>query len=135
MSDNEQKISKYSSGVNIIFRLDSLWKISHLHVQAGRYSHWNIVLDCIWRELARDLNDKNFGEKKEELKEIDARLKLQLPFNDSAPAGFREPTEKEIESRNKIYEILGEKQIFLSRLENFLGKGTTEADDDEDDFD
>lgn len=135
MDENEQKVSKYSSGINIILRLDLLWKESHLYAKSGQYSQWNNVLDCIWRELARDLNDDNYQNKLDKLEDIENKIKDTMPFHDSEPEGFRKPTTKEIENRNKQYQYLNEKQLFLARLENFLGKGTTEAEDDDDDFD
>ena len=41
-------------------------------------------------------------------------------------------TKQEREARDEHYKILRDKQIFLARLENKLGKGTSYKDDDED---
>ena len=38
------------------------------------------------------------------------------------------------DKRAEQYKILNEKELFLKRLENELGKGTTFDDGDEDDF-
>jgi len=39
-----------------------------------------------------------------------------------------------VENREEQYQILMDKQLFLARLENELGKGTTFGEGDEDDF-
>lgn len=140
MEDNEVQISKYSSGVNINLRIDQLWKDSHLHSRINRYSSWNLDLDCIWSELARDLNDKDdkknnlkkFKEIKEEYEKFDKEILKFGIIKDKQPVGFKELTQDDISARNNHYRILREKQIFLARLENKLGKGTTYDSDDED---
>ena len=58
MEENEHQTSKYSTGVNINIRIDQLWKDTHAHSRSGNYNAWNVDLDCIWSELARDLKDK-----------------------------------------------------------------------------
>jgi hypothetical protein len=137
---NEQERSKYSSGININLRLDQLWKDTHTHSRAGKFYLWNLDLDCIWSELARDLkakendSDKNFDNINKNFKKYDEKLKETGNIKDSKPEGFEEPTKEQLDNRNKQYEILREKQIFLARLENKLGKGTTWEDEDEDDM-
>ena len=136
MSEEEnQKKSKFSSGLNIIMRLDSLWKDSHNHSRSGEFQKWDSDLDRIWLELARDLTETNYEDKKKKFDEFTEKIKELGGFNDNPPSGFKEPSKEDIKKRAKVYSILMEKQLFLARLENFLGKGTTEDDDDEDDFD
>ncbi len=142
MVEEEQQIkSKFSSGLNIIFRLDNLWKDTHLYSRLDQFYKWNNTLDCIWRELARDLVDdkkdetNNYDKKKEEIDAINKKIKDEGKFLDSRPSGFEDPTPEQLTSRGKHYEHLDEKQLFLARLENKLGKGTTEGDDEEDDID
>ena len=135
MEENqEQKISKYSSGVNILIRINNLWQKTHLFAEAGVYSHLNTVLDRIWLELARDLKDKDYTDEKKTFDAFDERLKELMPFNDEKPKGFKAPTSTEIENRNKIYTVLMDKQLYLSRLENKMGKGTTYDSGDESDW-
>ena len=143
MEDNELQISKYSTGVNINLRIDQLWKDTHLHSRTGRYNAWNLDLDCIWSELARDLSDKEDKKKgikcykdvESEFNEFDKEILKAGRINDKQPEGFRELTPKEISARNEHYKILRKKQLFLARLENKLGKGTTWDDDSEDEID
>lgn len=138
----EKRVSKFSSGLNIIMRLDTLWKSCQLLKRNGKYSKWNDELDTIWLELARDINETDFYDKKDEkgkvikgynsrFEEFEDRLKELLPFNDTMN-GFRKPDGDVIERRNKQYKILMEKQLFLARLENKLDKGTTYEEEDED---
>jgi len=136
MEENqEQKISKYSSGVNILIRIDGLWKKSHLYAEGGRYLLWNTVLDIIWLELARDINKDEFDEKEKDFNNFENELKELMPFNDDKPSGFRDLSPEDIKKRNEIYKLLKNKQLFLARLENKLGKGTTFDEEDDDDFD
>ena len=139
MEEQDNIISKYSSGVNIIIRLDGLWKDAHNHVRQGKFYLWNLDLDCIWSELARDLfkdsDDKKYKEKKNTLDEYDNEISKLGGFYDKKPDGFA-PITPEIESnRSKVYKILLEKQLFLARLENEIGKGTTFDTGEDDDFD
>jgi hypothetical protein len=138
MEDNEQKTSKFSSGLNIIIRLDELWRDTHKHSRDGKYNSWNADLDRIWLELARDYDEekeKEFLEKEELFNKFDKKIENIGRIKDKSPDGFEELSEKDIKNRNEHYKILMEKQLFLARLENELGKGTTYNEGDDDDFD
>lgn len=121
-------------------RLDTLWRDSHAHSRAGNFKLWNLDLDCIWAELARDLKQKtkedkeNFNNTEIEFNEFDKNLEELGQISDSVPMGFKSLTPEQIKARTEHYKILRKKQIFLARLENRLGKGTTFDDDDEDDM-
>jgi len=139
MDTEEIKISKHSSGVSIIIRLDQLWKDSHRHMRDGLYNKWNEDLDCVWLELARDLKedkeeDKDYKKCKDKFDSFDKKITDIGQINDERPAGFEPITKEHIEKRNKHYKILKDKQEFLARLENKLGKGTT-FDEEDDDWD
>ena len=135
--------SKYSSGINIIIRLDLLWKDTHAHSRAGSFNKWNSDLDRIWLELARDLFNKkklidestSFEGVKEKFDNFDGELSQVGSFVDEKPAGFKQSSKEDISKRAEQYKILMRKQLFLARLENYLGKGTTEQDEDDYDFD
>jgi len=142
----ESKVSKYNSGVAQLYRLDGLWKDVNNHSRSGLYLKWNEDLDRVWCELSRDLpeeekkEDENkkiptFKKAKEEFDKFDVKLKEQGSFQDSPPAGFIEISQEVKRKRNEHYKILMEKELFLRRLENKLGKGTAWEDDDEDNFD
>jgi len=145
MEDGEQKISKYSSGVSILIRLDQLWKDTHKHARSGVYKMWNEDLDCIWRELARDIDTKKFNDgkgddgktilgNKSKFNSFQGKLKKLGGFEDEGGEGFQSMKTTAVENREEQYQILMDKQLFLARLENELGKGTTFGEGDEDDF-
>lgn len=143
MEKNEERVSKYSSGLNIIMRLDELWKNCAKFKRKGQFYNWNNELDTIWLELVRDLDESEYYDKKNDkgvvieeghetkFNKFDKELKKYLPFMDSFK-GFGNPSNDEIKNRENQYEILMKKQIFLARMENKVGKGTswTEKEDD-----
>jgi hypothetical protein len=141
--DGEEKVSKFSSGLNIIGRLDNLWRNCQDYKRKGKYSDWNDELDTIWLELARDINPEEYKDKLDENKKIieegyetifnkfDVKLREYLPFNDSS-IGFDKPSEDNNKRRNKQYKVLMEKQLFLARLENKVGKGTSWGEEEDD---
>ena len=132
--DHETLISKHSSGVSIIIRIDGLWKDANINSCAGQYSKWNTKLDVIWRELARDILEADWKEKKEAFDKFDKELVDTEAFKDTGSETFEDVTKQDIENRSKQYRILNDKELFLKRLENKLGKGTTFHDGEEDDF-
>lgn len=135
MAESEEVlISKHSSGVSIIIRIDGLWKDANIHSCTGQYSKWNTKLDVIWRELARDILEKDWEEKKKDFDKFDEQLVEAGPFKDGGSDTFDDITTDESKIRSKHYRILNDKELFLKRLENKLGKGTTFSDGDEDDF-
>jgi hypothetical protein len=143
MENEDKKVSKFSSGLNIIMRIDILWKNCQEFKRKGRYADWNDELDTIWLELARDIKPEDYKDKLDELgkvisqgyeskfKQFDKDIKQYLPFNDSL-IGFDKPDKDVYIRRNEQYKILMEKQLFLSRCENELNKGTTYEDEDDD---
>ena len=142
MEETNDKTSKYSSGVSILVRLNSLWIKTQEFILNGRYQSWNTTLDIIWLELARDLKEKantskhikSFEEYSKEFNEFDEDIKKIGTFNDTTSNGFEKVSKGEIEKREKHYNLLKKKQLFLARLENIIGKGTTYDDEDDDDM-
>lgn len=132
--DEEVLISKHSSGVSIIIRINGLWIDANLHSCAGQYSKWNTKLDVIWRELARDILEKDWDVKKKDFDTFDAELIKVGAFKDTGSGTFEDMSNDDIGNRSEQYKILNKKELFLKRLENKLGKGTTFSDGDEDDF-
>jgi hypothetical protein len=140
--EEENKTSKFSSGLNIIIRLDGLWRNCQNLKRNGQYRKWNEELDTIWLELARDLKPAEYEDTKNKdgtvekgykskFKEFDERISKELPFMDNY-SSFKAPPKDSFIKRKNQYEILMEKQLFLSRLENKLNKGTTYEEEDDD---
>ena len=129
---SEDKKSKYNTAVAQLFRLDGLWRKTHIYTISGKYYLWNTTLDRLWLELARDLDEKKFKTAKESYDNLDKEIgKIKDDLDDD----FKEPTKEEIEIRNNQYKKIMEKELFLRRLENQVGKGTAWDDSSEDDFD
>lgn len=139
MADDEIKVSKHSSGVSIIIRLDQLWKNCHNYKRSGQYRKWNEELDSVWLELARDLKkdadeSKDYGKLKEKFDKFDKEINVIGQITDERPAGFEDLPKDFIKKRSEHYSKIMEKQLFLARLENLIGKGTS-WDDEDDDWD
>jgi hypothetical protein len=132
--DDTPRTSKYNSGIAQIYRLDALWKDSNKHSRAGQYNKWNLDLDNLWRELAKDIDEKKYGDKKKIFDGFETRLATQGTFNDNGKKGWEDMKDEDTKKRNQQYEILNEKELFLRRLENEVGKGTAWDNGDEDDF-
>lgn len=141
MEGVEERKSKFSSGLNIITRIDFLWRSCQECKRNGRYSDWNDELDTIWLELIRDIKpedledkivDKEVTEKgyDSQFNEFDIELSKYLPFMDSGTR-FQRPTQAIIRNRNQQYKLLMQKQTFLAKLENKIGKGTSYKDDED----
>src|SRR3990167_3121391 len=94
--EQEIKISKHSSGVSIIIRLDILHKNCHNFKRNGEYQKWNEELDSVWLELSRDLfkkkeivgEDIDFNEAKKEFDKFDSEISEIGQIQDVKPAGF-----------------------------------------------
>ncbi|MCK9429452.1 MAG: hypothetical protein M0R17_05570 [Candidatus Omnitrophica bacterium] len=132
MEQEEVKKSKYNSAVSKEIRRSEVWKEANTHSRNGQFRKWNDDLDCIWRELCADTKN-NFYAKETEFKEINQKIAKIGNIIDSK-LGFSPMTKKEIEDRQKHYELLMEKDVWLRKLENELGKGTILEEDDEDSF-
>ena len=132
--DTNPLISKHSSGVSIIIRINGLWEDANASSCSGQYSKWNTKLDVIWRELARDILESDYDEKKKGFDSFDTKLIKTGQFIDSGSDTFDSISSDIMKKRAEQYKILNDKELFLKRLENKLGKGTTFSDGDEDDF-
>lgn len=124
-SNNEEKTSKYNSGIAQLMRLDELWKDTHRHSRAGKLNNWNWDLDRIWCELAADLTDKD--------PKIDEYNSFVAAIGDlNKKLGMKEINA--VEYQKQLYLLLMEKELSLRRLQNKLGKGTALRRVDEDEI-
>lgn len=99
----DQKISKFNSTLAILFRIDRLWQDAHRHSRSGQLIQWNWDLDRVWCELASDVKE-------------DDETKFEKLNKDIAE--INKSKEKE-----KLYQKLLEKEIFIRKLQNKQGKG------------
>lgn len=112
MEEFEENIplkSKYNSALAQLYRLDNLFQKANEYSSKGQLNSWNWTLDTIWRELSPD-SDKEHEKK-------------MLSYNKLV-----------IEHRSKttLYQVLQFKEIFLRKLQNKQGKGSSYIDPDED---
>jgi hypothetical protein len=126
--------SKYNSGVAKEIRRNELWKETNSHSRLGQFTKWNEDLDCIWSELCADIKPEDFEEKKKDFEEFEGKIMKIGKIEDTTKQGFKDFDKDFYNKRNEHYKILRNKEIFLRRLENSLGKGTAYEDDDEDSF-
>jgi hypothetical protein len=125
-----ERTSKYNSAVAQLQRLNNLLNIGHTAAMSGNYRKWNYVLDRVWCELCADFSA---GDKREYQYAL-----LLKKLNDTGKIVQQEI--KGFSSQNndmliaKQYSILTEREIFLRRLVNDLGKGTKWDDGEDEDF-
>ncbi len=130
--ENTVKISKYNSGVAQIYRLDNLWKNTHSYARSGQFSKWNLELDRVWCELARDLKEADYKQELVKYDTVNKKLSKFGGFNDTPKPGFNTSSSVISKSRMAQYNVLMEKELLLRRLENQVGKGTAWEDEDND---
>jgi len=109
---SSQKTSKYNSGVAQIMRLDYLWQETHKCARQGDLQKWNWILDRVWLELAGDLDN-----------------------DDNRVSDFNKFIKDVAENKDQtcmLYQTLMRKELFLRRLQNELGKGTSYEESDSD---
>lgn len=126
-TENIQQTSKYNSAVEQLKRIGELWNKAHTRTISGDLLGWNNVLDKIWSELARDLPEDDKREKR--FKEFSEKLSKLGRLGKAEIHGFDKIVNKNTDGQ---YVILLQKEIWLGRLQNELGKGTSWNDEDED---
>lgn len=131
-SAQDELISKLNSGGLINIRLDYLWRETHKHSRAGKYSDWNADLDCVWRELGGDT--KEDSEDAKEFERIEIQLAQVGVNNWTGHSGFQDNKQVHGMKMTSQYRLLTKKELFLRRLQNKQGKGTAYSDGSEDDW-
>jgi hypothetical protein len=114
--------SKYHSGNFRESRRNKLWEEVNFHSRSGLFIKWNEDLDTVWSELCADLKEDDYNKKKEEFSTFDIKILEVGRIEDSSSNGFAELSKEFHDKRDKHYKILRDKEVFLRRLENFLGK-------------
>lgn len=129
MEEEELRKSKFNTAVSKEIRRGELWKEANAHSRAGLFQRWSDDLDCIWSELAADISPVKFEGKKEEFDKLS-----KVGIIKDKRTGFKKLTINEMKLRSEQYDKLREKELFLRRIENELGKGTAWEQEDEDSF-
>ncbi len=103
-----------------IYRLHILWITCNTLSNDGELTKWKWKLDTIWRELSPDAHQKDEG------KEKDTYFKEYKDLNDKIAKA---------KGNTALYNALQEKEIFLRRLQEEVGKGGKKSSTDYEDFD
>ncbi len=109
-SEEGGKQSKYNAALSQIYRLDSIWQRCQYYRRLGQLGRWNIELDICWSELSPDA-------KTSEIKKFNEFMIKIIKFR---------------KSKGVLNYLLMSKEIFLRKLQDRLGKGTSYIDPDED---
>ena len=127
----EQKVSRFNAAALINLILSDLWKDSYRHSRAGEFSKWNADLNCLWMELAGDVQPGSDEEKAYEI--IETELANAGALNSGKKVtGFKTVSKDDMVSHSKQYRILMKKAVMLKRLQNKQGKGTAYQDSADD---
>lgn len=125
---NEEPSSSFLSDFNEakfqIYRLHIMWLECNNHSKNGKLTQWKWVLDIIWRELAPDAyrKEKSYEEKDK------YSIRINKLNEDITKA-------EKIRDNTSFYQSLQNKEIFLRKLQDDVGKGSKRSAIDEDDFD
>lgn len=111
-SESNIPTSKYHSAKFILERINEIWKDARKYRESGRLIDWNWILDSAWLELCDDAKP----EQKTEFKSFMSKI--------TANKGDKE----------KLYQILMEKEELLRTMQKEQGKSNKYQDEDEDDF-
>lgn len=113
MSDKNYnaQYSQYNSAAQEISRTDSLFQKCHSLRSKGELKALNYELDGIWLELS--------GDKNLQPQDIENYYVFQKLYG------------KYKLDRNKVYQILIKKEMFLRKLQNRLGKGSKYKEEDD----
>lgn len=127
------KQSKVSGAWLQNIRLDFLWRACNNAAVTNQYSNWNNILDRLWSELSGDIPEGHPLEKRYLF--INKKLSdLTSEIQNTGSEGFVEIDSNTKDTFKKQRIILMEKEIFIRRLTNQLGKGTKYVDENEDDW-
>lgn len=113
-NDGKQKLSEFNEAVFQIQRLHNLWVECHVCTKRGDINHYKWVLDRTWLELyvdAKRLDD----DKRRTFKYIETLNKINEKV-------------AKAKTKDELYAILKEKEMFLRELQDTSGKGSKRTD-------
>lgn len=126
----DERMSKINSAGIMNITLENLWRDYNSAMSDGRYQRANSKLDSIWVILAGDVKEN--GDEEKRINNINIKIYEQGSMNTKTGTGFQ----KVVNPKSPlVYQYLILKAVFLRRLQNKQGKGTSYISEDEDDFD
>lgn len=126
----DEKTSKINAAGLINITLENLWRDCYQAMSKGNCKLWMIKLDCIWTVLGGD--EPIGGDADTTINEIDTSIYKLGQFNVPTHKTFNQETPSNYRLQ---YQLLKKKSLFLRRLQNKQGKGTSYLNDDDFDFD
>lgn len=119
--DKNNVISKFNEAGSQINRLSWLWQQCNALSGSGEYLKWKWELDKIWRELYPDAANKENEDNKAYTKQNKLiNMKIGLAEKRNIPS--------------LMYQVLQEKELFLRKLADEVGKGGKRGAAEDDDF-
>jgi hypothetical protein len=140
--NNESRESRYNSALQQLYRLDGLWNKAHKLALEGNLREYKFVLDRIWIELSPDADSQEikkrdkFNKILNQILVIEAEESKKDESKDTSEPVIRKGIEaKKRKIRNVLYKWAQKYEIFLRRLLNRQGKGTSYRDLSEEEID
>ena len=126
----EDQVSKINAAGLINITLENLFRDCYVAMANYNYKLWMIKLDSIWTILGGD--EKRESDADKYINSLDLKIyklgDMSIPVNRTF--------NKKLSSNSKEqYQLLKLKTIYLRRLQNKQGKGTSYMRDDDYDFD
>ena len=131
-TQDSEKLSKYNSAIDQLRRIDEIYRHIIKNKRDSNFYLWNLNLDCIWSELVGDFEEK--APEEEKMISLNKKILEVSPLFSSAQTSFNKIPSDFITKKSQQYLALFEKEIFIRRVQNKLGKGTAWSSGDEDDF-
>ena len=117
--EEDKERSKYNEANLNIQRLSNCWTNCARYRREASYDAWKWELDTVWTELCQDVKPKRMGNYKA-IEKINKRLRAIIG---------------NATDNNELYAALNERQIFLRRLQDKVGKGGSYEDESGGDID
>jgi hypothetical protein len=127
--EDNQVITDYNSASLMNMRIDEILKDINKHKRTAEFSKWNADLDAFWCEVGAD----TIGGGKEdiEMMNLNRELLSVAPIINwsSYSQGFEELSEKQERIKNRQYQLLTNKEMYIRRLMSSQGKLTKKRDE------
>jgi len=131
-SAEEDRISKINAAGIINITIENLWKDCYSAMAQGDLVRWNRKLDAIWLILGGDVVESDENDKLFHKIDLEVHTTGNLRHK---PEGFARLSSDIHSVIAKQYLLLRKKSLFLRRLQNQQGKGTSYINPDDSDFD
>ena len=127
---DDEKMSKINSAGIINITLENLWRDCYTAMSRGDLTLRNTKLDAVWAILGGEVERDSDEDKA--INELDLKIYNEGELKSKVGKGFN----VKANPNNAIqYQLLKNKSLYLRRLQNSQGKGTSYINNDDYDFD